>query len=270
MAEDNDEINRVVLDNSPGNCIMKAPDIQNQIISSFAHFVSKAIICDIGDDVFALLVDEARDVSIKEQWPLLYVMKFGLSLSRVRGQGYDGASNMQGEFNGLKSLILKENKYAFYVHCFAHQLQLALVEITEKNKQLCEFFGSLAIGLNQEATLKRPGDTHWNSYYFTIVSMIKLFSSVVDVLEYLANNGDVVAHYGQATILLRSIECFEFAFVLHLMRSVLGITNDLSQALQKKAQDLANAEKLVTFAKDRLQELREDGRIVARNFRLLC
>ncbi|XP_076952997.1 uncharacterized protein LOC143626965 [Bidens hawaiensis] len=26
----------------------------------------------------------------------------------VRGQGYDGASNMRGEFNGLKALILKE------------------------------------------------------------------------------------------------------------------------------------------------------------------
>ncbi|KAL7149365.1 hypothetical protein ABFS83_05G035300 [Erythranthe nasuta] len=306
MAEDNDEINRVVLDNSPGNCIMKAPNIQNQIISSFAHFVLKAILCDIGDDFFALLVDEARDVSIKEQMAvaLRYVngegkiiesfigvvhvpnttarclkvslesllTTFGLSLSRVRGQGYDGASNMQGEFNGLKSLILKENKSAFYVHCFAHQLQLALVQITKKNKyllrekqfeKLCEkiFFDNFVTGsgLNQEATLKRPGDTRWNSYYFTILSMIKLFSSVVDVLEYLASNGDDVAHCGQATILLRNIECFEFAFVLHLMRSVLGITNDLSQALKKKDQDLANAMKLVTFAKDRLQELREDG-----------
>ncbi|KAL7120128.1 hypothetical protein ACP275_02G104400 [Erythranthe tilingii] len=308
MAEDNDEINQVVLDNSPGNCIMKTPDIHNQIISSFAHFVSKAIICDIGDDLFALLVDEARDVSIKEQMAvaLRYVngegkiierfigvvhvpnttarclkvslesllTTFGLSLSRVCGQGYDGASNMQGEFMS-----------AFYVHCFVHQLQLALVQITKKNKQLSNIIGGsckhqellrekqfeklsekiyfdnfvTGSGLNQEATLKRPGDTCWNSYYFTILSMIKLFSSVVDVLRYLANNGDDVAHCGQATILLRNIECFEFAFVLHLMRSVLGITNDLSQALQKKDQDLGNAMKLVTFAKDRLQELREDG-----------
>ena len=30
-------------------------------------------------------------------------------MSRLRGQGYDGESNMQGEFNGLKTLILKEN-----------------------------------------------------------------------------------------------------------------------------------------------------------------
>ena len=51
--------------------------------------------------------------------------RHGLSMSKLCGQGYDGASNMQGEFNGLKTLILKENEYVFNVHCFTHQLQLA-------------------------------------------------------------------------------------------------------------------------------------------------
>jgi hypothetical protein len=32
-----------------------------------------------------------------------------LSISRLRGQGYDGASNMRGEFNGLHRKILDEN-----------------------------------------------------------------------------------------------------------------------------------------------------------------
>ena len=53
--------------------------------------------------------------------------KHGLLIARLRGQGYDGASNMRGEFNGLKKLIRDENPYAFYVHCFAHQLQLIVV-----------------------------------------------------------------------------------------------------------------------------------------------
>jgi len=46
----------------------------------------------------------------------------GLHIANLRGQGYDGASNMRGEFNGLQKLIRDENPYAFYVHCFAHQL----------------------------------------------------------------------------------------------------------------------------------------------------
>jgi hypothetical protein len=53
----------------------------------------------------------------------------GLAIARIRGQVYDGASNMRGEFNGVQKLIRDENPYAFYVHCFAHQLQLVVVSI---------------------------------------------------------------------------------------------------------------------------------------------
>ena len=54
--------------------------------------------------------------------------KHGLLVARLRGQGYDGASNMRGEFNGLQKLI-SDNPHAFYVHCFAHQLQLIVVAV---------------------------------------------------------------------------------------------------------------------------------------------
>ena len=63
-----------------------------------------------------------------------------LSLSNLRGRGYDGASNMQCDINGLKTLILKENKSAFYVHCFAHQLQLTLVAVIKNHINIAEFF----------------------------------------------------------------------------------------------------------------------------------
>ena len=38
-------------------------------------------------------------------------------------------------------------------------------------------------GLNQETNLKHPGDTHWGSYYGTILNLILVFSAIVDVLE---------------------------------------------------------------------------------------
>ena len=63
-----------------------------------------------------------------------------MSLLKLRGQGYDGASNMQGDINGLKTLILKENKSAFYVHSFAHQLQLTLVAVAKNQINIAEFF----------------------------------------------------------------------------------------------------------------------------------
>ena len=58
----------------------------------------------------------------------------------MTGQGYDGASNMQGDINGLKILILKENESEFYVHCFAHQFQLTLVAVAKNHIYIAKFF----------------------------------------------------------------------------------------------------------------------------------
>ena len=84
-------------------------------------------------------VRDTTSLSLKASIESLFA-KHGLSMSSLRGQGYDGASNMQGEFNGLKSLIMLENKSVFYVHSFAHQLQLTLVAIAKKHKKIGSFF----------------------------------------------------------------------------------------------------------------------------------
>jgi hypothetical protein len=72
----------------------------------------------------------------------------GLSIKQVRGQCYDGASNMRGEFNGLKAKILQENSSAYYVHCFAHQLQLVIVAVAKKNDDIADFFYMISILFN--------------------------------------------------------------------------------------------------------------------------
>ncbi|XP_061352537.1 uncharacterized protein LOC133297415 [Gastrolobium bilobum] len=58
--------------------------------------------------------------------------------------------------------------------------------------------------------------------------------------------------------ILYAMEDFEFAFLLHLMQLILGISYELSQALQKKDQDLLNAIGLVKVVKSRLQEVRDN------------
>jgi len=75
-------------------------------------------------------------------------MKYNLTLAMVRGQGYDGASNMKSNANGLKKLIMDESPYAYYVHCFAHQLQLTLVAVAKESGDCTWFFGQLGILLN--------------------------------------------------------------------------------------------------------------------------
>jgi hypothetical protein len=55
--------------------------------------------------------------------------RYNLHVLNMRGQWYDGASNMCGTWNGVKALFFKDCPYAYYVHCFAHRLQLTLVAL---------------------------------------------------------------------------------------------------------------------------------------------
>jgi hypothetical protein len=83
-------------------------------------------------------VDDTTSLSLKEAIKGLLV-SHGLSMTRIKGQGYDGASNMKGDIKGLKTLIMKESPCAYYIHCFAHQLQLVLIVVAKGNTD-CKTF----------------------------------------------------------------------------------------------------------------------------------
>ncbi|WVZ65563.1 hypothetical protein U9M48_014904 [Paspalum notatum var. saurae] len=173
LAEHDPKLHKAVTTNAAGNSCMLAAEIQRDIVECFAKKILHSILEELGNDVFCLLVDESRDVSCKEQMAVVlgYVDKCGivkerfvglvhvtetnffspqfkLSLKQVRGQGYDGASNMRGEFNGLQSLIMRESSSAYYVHCFAHQLQLVNVATVRKHKGISNFLTRISILLN--------------------------------------------------------------------------------------------------------------------------
>ena len=58
-----------------------------------------------------------------------------LSISRVRRQCYDGASNMAGIRNGVAKKIRDEEHRALFTHCYGHSLNLAVSD-TIKNALL--------------------------------------------------------------------------------------------------------------------------------------
>jgi len=76
-------------------------------------------------------VSETTSTHLKSSIDTLFA-ELNLSLKQVIGQGYDGASNMRGEFNGLQSLIMRENSSAYYVHCFAQKTQISPCGYCEK------------------------------------------------------------------------------------------------------------------------------------------
>jgi hypothetical protein len=71
-----------------------------------------------------------------------------LDIQNIRGQWYDDASNMRGEWKGLQALFLNDCPCAYYVHCFAHRLQLALVAAFREVVSVHEFFSNLNFTIN--------------------------------------------------------------------------------------------------------------------------
>uniref|UniRef100_A0A8I6XQ67 DUF4371 domain-containing protein n=1 Tax=Hordeum vulgare subsp. vulgare TaxID=112509 RepID=A0A8I6XQ67_HORVV len=220
----------------------------------------------------------------------------GLNVQDIRGQGYDGASNMRGEWNRLKALILRECPYAYYIHCLAHQLQLALVAASREVNEVHNFFqhanfvvntgsaspkcndellenqvaeiareielGELDTGrgANQIGSLQRAGDTRWSSHYKSIKSLLKMFAATVLVLRSVATDRSATRNSrGDVAGALKILNTSDFVFILHLMERFIKITDILCVKLQNKSLDIVNALDCVSNTKSLLAELREDG-----------
>ncbi|RDX74009.1 hypothetical protein CR513_46294, partial [Mucuna pruriens] len=171
----------------------------------------------------------------------------------LHGQRHDGASNMQGEFNGLKIANLSNDVGA---SC-NHRDILKESQITKVREALQKGDISSGRGLNQEATTEKVEDTRWSSHYGTLLSLVSPFSSMIDVLEIIEEDGISFEQKVEACALLNSMQSFEFVFILHLMKNILRITHELCQALQRFHQDIINVMKLVTVSKQ-IQVMRDD------------
>lgn len=89
-------------------------------------------------------------------------------------------------------------------------------------------------GKNQETGLARPGDTRWGSHYITLLRLHSMWPSVIEVLENVFDDGNNSDTRGMSKTLLIRMESYDFVFIFHLMKQILGYTNDLSNLLQQR------------------------------------
>ncbi|XP_057803063.1 uncharacterized protein LOC131018351 [Salvia miltiorrhiza] len=86
-SDHNDIVSKVLGEHAPGNNQMTCPKVQKELAHACALEVTLAIINDLGDKVFTILVDEARDISMKEQMGVVlrYVNNEGCVVERFIG-----------------------------------------------------------------------------------------------------------------------------------------------------------------------------------------
>jgi glycine cleavage system regulatory protein len=88
--------------------------------------------------------------------------------------------------------------------------------------------------------------------------LIKIYGATCLVLENIALDRSTYSQRGDVAFSFKLLISFDFAFILHIMKNVMGITDVLCQALQQKSQDILNVMHFVTTTKTLIQKLRDD------------
>ncbi|XP_039123461.1 uncharacterized protein LOC120260083 [Dioscorea cayenensis subsp. rotundata] len=106
-----EEVGNVINKNAPGNNQLTSPMIQKQLVNTCAAKTTLAIINEIGDSNFSLMVDESWDKSIKEQMAVILRFVNKQVLEVLQNVCQDGSVADQ---KGLaSSLISKMENFEF-------------------------------------------------------------------------------------------------------------------------------------------------------------
>ena len=139
------------------------------------------------------------------------IEKNGLTIKKLRGQGYDGAANMSGVYSGVQARIKKKQPLAVYIHCMSHNLNLVLNDSCDGISEIKNFYGMMeklytffksvrrwsmlqeAAQAGNKVALKRVYTTRWSSRYCALQSLRHSYIYVLIVLtklELLGNDKD--------------------------------------------------------------------------------
>ena len=194
-------------------------------------------------------------------------------------QGYDGASVMSGRCSGVQERLKAFAPHAIYIHCYAHVLNLVLVDSVKAIPDATQFFAlleTLYVFLSttkshvlflekqkklhpekQTRELQRLSDTRWSCRYSSVDAVCCTFDAVLATLAEIAEDFDG-AKAIEATGLLLQVKSFKFLLSPVIFDRLLSITKSLLDALQSTSLDLARAADLVSATIETLEEFRSD------------
>lgn len=172
------------------------------------------------------------------------LQQHGIEVAHLRGQCYDGAKNVSGVHTGLQARIKEISPPALYTHCYAHVLNLVIVDTMSNNKIARDFFGTLQNlyvfiqsypkrhsvyvknqreinalaggGERREYTLKKLSDTRWACRADSITAIHRTLDAVIATLKDIRENEKKPAIAAEAKGLLQNVQDFEFILALEV------------------------------------------------------
>ncbi len=289
-----------------------SPEIQNELMMVMSHEILRMLANDIQQSLFyTIMVDEATDKSNKEQVVLvlrwvdkkllvsedfigLYnvpkidsetltmaikdcLLRLNLSLSKARGQCYDGASNMSGAKSGVAKRIQDEEKRAVYTHCYGHALNLAcsdaikgckltkealesayelikLIKFSPKREEIFNVIKEeLAPGTAGIKVLCRTRWTVRGESLSRIISNYSFLQTTFEECKDLTNDTEMKSRIIGT---ISQMQSFDFFFGTMLAELILKHSDNLSRTLQHAHLSAAEGQEVAKLTVETLQSLR--------------
>ena len=301
-------------------------EYQDEILILMSNQVQRKVLVDINSSpFFAIIGDECNDISNKEQLSLCVrwvnpktfeahedflgfynisniksdtivaaikdiFIRLQLEFSKLRGQTYDGASNMLGKKSGVATQIKMIQPKAKENHCHGHSLNLAVKDVTNLNKlmkntldtvrEICilvkfspkreNLLGEIRENIEQEAedksetfhskppTIEKLCQTRWTvraSCYQKIIQNYDTLNALWDITLGEKCDVDVRARMKGCRWQMKQ---FSFFYGLNLSYKLYSITDNLSSCLQKKKMSAISSHEIARKTIQVLERLRND------------
>lgn len=320
------------------NALYTSNRIQNDLITSIKHVVLQNIKTSIQNSFISIIADETSDVGNCEQLSIviryfdegknkpvetfitLNQMKsvtaqsifeslndmlklIGKNWNSVLSTCFDGASTMAGKIGGVQAKCKAQNSKIYYVHCYAHCLNLALVNSVcdksnskhlKKNRLLFNFFGTVQITYNfiesspmRHATLQKISNdagfkllsmkscsvTRWACRAEAVRAILNNYEILLLALDEICENSNTPEIRAKGLGVLYQLRTFDFIFGMYLMNPVLNLILKVSSLLQSPKLDLLIALNSIQSLVSNLKKMRqnaEDFKIIFDQAVLLC
>lgn len=169
---------------------------------------------------------------------------------KLIAQAYDGASVMRGRKAGVQLKVREHFENAYYVHCYAHQLNLIMEQATSHITPVSIFFSDLSgisafFSRSPKRTsildqivarrLPRASSTRWNFNSRIVNTVHENRDDLIECFEFIKTSGSFdMPSVREASGYVRMLKDGDFNFFLWLFHKIMPHVDILYQRLQKR------------------------------------
>lgn len=207
---------------------------------------------------------------------LSFLEKNQISLNNCRGQSYDKAANMSGQYAGLQARIKEKCNFAIFIPCAAHSLNLVgvcaaecvmeAVSYFQFVQKLYNFFSSSTYRwsimkkcLGSHHVLKSLSETRWSARVDAVTALCNGYKEILDALKTIEIDDKTSPNVKNETHgLIKKMKKLENIVLTEIWSKILSRINETNKNLQKENLTIDVGSKLFDSLAGFLSEIRDN------------